>query len=267
MRLIVALLSLSLTAGALAQESDAHQGQAGEITIQPVGPQPIPVPDGPAVHREERENGLIIEDIKLGEGYEIKPGNFIVAHYHGTLRADGSVFDSSFERGEPVAFPLTGVIQGWQQGVPGMKIGGVRRLTIPAVLAYGEQSPSPRIPANSDLVFVIQVVDALQFEDTQEGTGEAAEGQFVAVTAHVIRDAEGKEIERKTVQDPYIWLPGEFQGMTSALEGMKAGGKRKARIPAQMNQAHPMAQSERPQNVPLEVEIELIAVRNLNPRR
>jgi hypothetical protein len=144
MRLIAALLSVSLTLGAFAQPGDGQpQAQprgdqpSAELSIQPVNPKAIPVPDGPVVKREEKENGLIIEDIKIGEGYEIKPGGAIVAHYHGTLRTDGSVFDSSFERGEPAAFPLTNVIQGWQQGVPGMKVGGVRRLIIPR---------SPRTP-------------------------------------------------------------------------------------------------------------------------
>jgi FKBP-type peptidyl-prolyl cis-trans isomerase len=60
--------------------------------------------------------------------------------------------------GRPITFPLTGVIKGWQQGVPGMKVGGTRRLLIPSEMAYGAQSPAPNIPANSDLVFDIELV-------------------------------------------------------------------------------------------------------------
>ena len=61
--------------------------------------------------------------------------------------------------GRPITFPLNGVIQGWQDGVPGMKVGGTRRLLIPAAQAYGSASPSPSIPANSDLVFDIELVE------------------------------------------------------------------------------------------------------------
>lgn len=279
MRFVSALL---VAAGLAAAAAAAHQPATPPTTKPaapaqpetPAMPQAIPVPDGPIVARKELEGGLLIEDIKIGEGYEVKEHGAIVAHYHGTLRADPSrVFDSSFNRGEEATFSLDGVIQGWQKGVPGMKVGGVRRLTIPAALAYGARSPSPDIPANSDLVFVIQVVDALQVEDVKVGEGEACDGQFVAVTTHVMRDAEGKEVEKADASKPYIWLPGEmnapqtnFDTMQLALNGMKPGGKRKIKIPKQMNASPPTLQISRPSNVALTVEIELIAARNL-PRR
>lgn len=237
----------------------------------PPMPQAIPVPEGPVVARKELEGGLIVEDIKIGEGYEVREHGAVVAHYHGTLKADPSVvFDSSFKRGEPATFPLDGVIQGWQKGVPGMKIGGVRRLIIPADLAYGSRSPSAEIPPNSDLVFVIQLVDALQVEDVKIGEGEACNGQFVAVTTHVIRDAEGKEVERADAAKPYIWLPGEmnapqtnFDTMQLAMNGMKPGGKRRIKVPKEMNGAPPALNLSRPQNVALNIEVELVAARNL----
>lgn len=97
-------------------------------------------------------------DLVVGDGAEVQPGDCIVAHYHGTLATDGSVFDSSYERGEPARFPLTGVIGGWQEGVPGMKEGGVRRLVIPSELAYGVNGSPPIIGPNADLVFVVEVV-------------------------------------------------------------------------------------------------------------
>ncbi|MDX2146208.1 MAG: FKBP-type peptidyl-prolyl cis-trans isomerase [Planctomycetota bacterium] len=239
--------------------------QAGAEPPAPVS-NAIPVPDGPVVKKQELEGGLMLEDIKIGEGYEVKPGGAVVAHYHGTLKSDGKVFDSSFERGEPVGFPLSGVIEGWGKGVPGMKIGGVRKLTIPAALAYGEMGRPPTIPANADLVFVIQLVNAVQVEDITVGTGEEARFPWVAVCSHVIKDAEGKELERSDSAKPYIWIPNELQGLNYGLDGMKVGGKRKIVIPKEMNVAPPGLPVTRPQNVDLTVELELLNVRNLPGR-
>jgi FKBP-type peptidyl-prolyl cis-trans isomerase len=265
-------------AAALAQSGDASKQPATPppppAAAQPTQPTPppappkVPVPDGPVVNKQELEGGLIAEDLKIGDGYEVKPGGAVVAFYHGTLKSDGTVFDSAFERGEPVAFPLSGVIPGWQKGVPGMKVGGVRRLTIPAAMAYGERSPSPKIPPNSDLVFVIQLVDALQVEDIKVGTGDdTVAGQSVAVTAFTMKDKDGKEVDKATAEKPYIWFPNEFQPITFGLEGMKTGGKRKITVPKEMNQNNgPFGQSSRPAGVPLTIEVDLIAFRNLPGR-
>jgi FKBP-type peptidyl-prolyl cis-trans isomerase len=102
---------------------------------------------------------LEILDTVPGTGDEVQPGATITAHYTGALCADGTIFQSSHDMGRPITFPLNGVIKGWQQGVPGMKVGGTRRLIIPAEMAYGAQSPAPNIPANSDLVFDIELVE------------------------------------------------------------------------------------------------------------
>jgi FKBP-type peptidyl-prolyl cis-trans isomerase len=201
--------------------------------------------------------------------YEVKPGNSVVALYHGTRKSDGFVFDSAFDRGEPIAFPLSGVIEGWQKGVPGMRVGGVRRLTIPAAMGYGDRGAGADIPPNTDLVFVIQIVDALEITDTKVGEGEAASQSFVAVAAYTIKDEKGNIVEQATKEKPYIWIPGEFQAMTMGLEGMKVGGTRTIKVPAQMNQSAPMIETTRPSDVPVTIEVELLMVRNLpmNPRR
>ena len=100
-----------------------------------------------------------IIDHEIGNGTEAQSGCTEEVHYTGTL-TDGSKFDSSLDRGEPFSFRLgaSQVIKGWDQGIAGMKVGGKRRLEIPAALAYGERGFPPVIPANSDLVFEVELL-------------------------------------------------------------------------------------------------------------
>ena len=101
---------------------------------------------------------LEITDVEVGTGEEVRAGATITAHHTGALCKNGIIFQSSFDFGDPVTFGLDQVIAGWTRGVPGMKVGGTRRLVIPAEQAYGAASPAPNIPANSDLVFDIDLV-------------------------------------------------------------------------------------------------------------
>jgi FKBP-type peptidyl-prolyl cis-trans isomerase len=104
-------------------------------------------------------NELKTEDRREGTGDTVQPSDTITVHYTGALAQNGQIFQSSHDLGgQPITFPLNGVIEGWQKGVPGMKVGGTRRLYIPAVQAYGAVSPDPTIPANSDLVFDIELL-------------------------------------------------------------------------------------------------------------
>ena len=109
---------------------------------------------------DPRESVAALEviDIEVGSGEEVKPGATITAHYTGALVKNGIIFQSSHDFGKAITFGLDQVIAGWTHGVPGMKAGGTRRLIIPAAQAYGERSPSGNIPANSDLVFDIELV-------------------------------------------------------------------------------------------------------------
>ncbi len=102
---------------------------------------------------------LQIIDIEVGTGKEVQSGDTITAHYTGALCKNGIIFQSSHDFGDAITFGLNQVIKGWTDGVPGMKVGGWRRLIIPAEQAYGSSSPSPNIPANSDLVFDIELAD------------------------------------------------------------------------------------------------------------
>ncbi len=106
-------------------------------------------------------SGLIIEDIILGQGEEAVDGLRVTAHYVGTLD-DGTVFDSSVDRGVPFSFTLGigQVIKGWDLGIVGMKVGGKRKLTIPANLAYGNRAIGV-IPANSTLHFEVELIQVL----------------------------------------------------------------------------------------------------------
>jgi len=102
---------------------------------------------------------LKIEDIKVGTGDEAKKGSLISVHYVGTLD-DGTKFDRSRDRGEPFQFPLGQgmVIQGWEQGFEGMKVGGIRNLTIPPELGYGAQGAGGSIPPNATLHFEVELL-------------------------------------------------------------------------------------------------------------
>jgi FKBP-type peptidyl-prolyl cis-trans isomerase len=104
--------------------------------------------------------GLQIEEIKLGTGQEATSGNRVTVHYVGTLTT-GAKFDSSRDRNEGFAFKLGAgqVIQGWDQGVAGMKVGGMRKLTIPPELAYGARGYPPVIPPHSTLVFEVELLE------------------------------------------------------------------------------------------------------------
>ena len=102
---------------------------------------------------------LTSEDLDTGTGHEAAPGATVTVHYTGALCKNGIIFQSSHDVGRPISFGLDQVIAGWREGVPGMKVGGRRRLVIPSDMAYGAQSPAPNIPPNSDLVFDIELID------------------------------------------------------------------------------------------------------------
>jgi peptidylprolyl isomerase len=105
-------------------------------------------------------DSLKSEDLQLGDGVEATSGKRVTVHYVGTL-TDGSKFDSSRDRGEGFTFRLGAgeVIKGWDQGVAGMKIGGLRKLTIPHQLAYGERGYPPVIPPRATLVFEVELLE------------------------------------------------------------------------------------------------------------
>jgi peptidylprolyl isomerase len=111
----------------------------------------IEFPDGPA------PTELVIEDISIGDGAQANPGQTVTVHYVGVDFETGDQFDSSWDRGESIEFPLRGLIVGWQEGIPGMKIGGRRKLTIPPEMAYGAAGGGHRLSGRT-LIFVIDLL-------------------------------------------------------------------------------------------------------------
>jgi FKBP-type peptidyl-prolyl cis-trans isomerase FkpA len=107
-------------------------------------------------------SGLVYEDINLGEGEAACAGQQVSVHYTGWL-TDGTKFDSSKDRNDPFDFPLGAghVIRGWDEGVQGMKVGGVRKLTIPPQLGYGARGAGGVIPPNATLVFEVELLKIL----------------------------------------------------------------------------------------------------------
>lgn len=164
--LIVLSLGLAACGDDDGDGEEPVNGQAVPEATAPEGDLPtndsamdLPTTDGPPptdIEGTVTDSGMTIIDITVGDGDEAPSGVSVTVHYSGWLD-DGTVFDSSVTRGEPATFPLDQVIAGWTEGIPGMKIGGIRRLIIPPELAYGETDRSG-IPPNSTLTFDVELV-------------------------------------------------------------------------------------------------------------
>ena len=118
----------------------------------PKGAPNVPVRVGPP------PSGLVKEDLTVGKGAVVTPGATVTVNYIGVSCSTGKIFDSSYKNGSPATFPLSGVIKGWTDGIPGMRIGGERLLGIPPDQAYGSQGRPPKIGSNETLWFVVSVI-------------------------------------------------------------------------------------------------------------
>jgi peptidylprolyl isomerase len=206
---------------------------------------------------------LVITDLTDGTGAVAADGDTLIVHYVGVRSADGAEFDNSYDRGTPLPLTLgTGrVIQGWEQGLAGVKEGGRRQLDIPADLAYGDSPPESGagvIKAGDSLSFVVDVVRIIPkpdpadapdvsipptpnqteqtFTDLIVGDGVGIElGQTVAVHLLAFSATDGKQIDSSwDTGAPLTFVPGSGElppGLEKAVEGMKVGGRRQVDIP------------------------------------
>jgi peptidylprolyl isomerase len=204
---------------------------------------------------------LEITDLTEGSGAAAVAGDTVVVHYVGVRSADGKEFDNSYDRGQPFPVESVGsaqVIDGWNQGLIGVKQGGRRQLDIPPDLAYGDNPQGDIIQAGDALTFVIDVVavipkanpaDApaitipatpnqatLTFTDLVVGTGAGIEpGQTVAVQLIAFSAVDGKQLDSTwTVGAPASFLPDDPQTLpflATGVEGMKIGGRRQVVVP------------------------------------
>lgn len=146
------------------------QGQAtttgGDTPPPSPAPAPAPAPPPPPAPAPDADMKLDIKDVVVGKGPEAKKGDTVRVHYRGTL-LNGTEFDASRNHppppGQPegFSFPVGGgrVIKGWDEGIPGMKVGGKRKLTIPSSMGYGARGAGEKIPPNSTLVFDVELLE------------------------------------------------------------------------------------------------------------
>ncbi len=135
-------------------QQDASTSTCGAAEVAAVAPKATPT--------VTKVDGAVTElkkiDISVGDGEEVQAGDCVTVLYYGTLAKDGTNFDGNYETGQPIELSLSGVISGWTEGIPGMKVGGVRRLEIPFAQGYGEAGSGETIPPSSDLIFEVQVL-------------------------------------------------------------------------------------------------------------
>ncbi|HZV01839.1 MAG TPA: FKBP-type peptidyl-prolyl cis-trans isomerase [Planctomycetota bacterium] len=145
---IVVLLVGAMAAGAwLLHREHVTVGGIEKTALTDLGPDAVTTP-----------SGLRYKEFQVGAGPSPKVGQIVVVHYHGRF-PDGTVFDSSRQKGAPYKFPIGmgKVIKGWDEGILDMKVGGIRRFVVPPELAYGAQGSAPRIPPNATLVFDVEL--------------------------------------------------------------------------------------------------------------
>lgn len=152
-------IALTLTTLILPATASIAKPPAPKHTARPASASTTMI-NGKKVTLKTLPSGVKYYDMKVGTGPHPKIGQTVSVQYTGTL-LNGTKFDSSYDHGgQPIDFPIGvgRVIKGWDEGVPGMKVGGKRRLVIPGALAYGANSPTPAIPPNATLVFDIELV-------------------------------------------------------------------------------------------------------------
>ncbi len=260
--LSIALAACAFAAAALAQDTKQDKPMLPSID---------------AKEWNKQKSGLEVWDVKEGKGDPVKAGAKVKVHYTGWL-TNGEVFDSSVVRKEPIEFGLEGVIKGWQEGIPGMKPGGVRRLKIPAELGYGDRKVGP-IPPGSTLVFEVELLETqskpeapdanakewkklpngLEVWDVKDGEGEAVKAGGTVTVHYTGWLTNGKQFDSSFGQKPVTFpLRGVIKGWQEGIPGMKPGGVRRLKIPAELGYGKEGAGADIPPNATLIFEVQLV---------
>jgi peptidylprolyl isomerase len=135
-------------------------GSTGTTVTTPKVPAALSKQPAVTVPKGAPPSHVVVKDLVPGTGQTLKAGQTVTVNYVGVVYKTGKQFDSSWSRGQPATFPLNGLIKGWSQGMVGMHVGGRRELIIPPAEAYGKAGRPPTIPANSTLVFVVDLLSA-----------------------------------------------------------------------------------------------------------
>jgi peptidylprolyl isomerase len=215
--------------------------------------------DGEPLSKEDLGAGLIVEDFVIGKGDPVVDGGMITVHYTGYLRS-GPTFDDSTERGVPASFTIGkgGVIKGWDEGMKGMKVGGKRRIHVPAAQGYGVRGRG-KIPPNADLIFTVELLAVTgppKGEDGFSGKGQStnkrADGLEITTYAkgkgpkadmgdevHVhyigkLEDGTVFDSSHKRGQPIRMALGKGVKGWNEGIKGMQAGGRRKLVVPPEL---------------------------------
>jgi peptidylprolyl isomerase len=236
-------------------------------------------------------SGLKYVVVEEGTGTTPKPGDLVKVHYSGTLE-DGTKFDSSYDRGEPIEFILGRgqVIPGWDEGIGLMKVGGKAKLIIPPDLAYGEQGAGGVIPPNATLNFDVELVAAepgpppppdaptqvdeadytttdsgLKYYDLEEGSGDLPKNGQMATVHYTGWLEDGTMFDSSLLRgQPFSFPVGAGQvipGWDEGVASMKVGGKRQLKIPADLAYGEQGAGGVIPPNATLIFEVELLEVK------
>jgi FKBP-type peptidyl-prolyl cis-trans isomerase len=205
-----------------------------------------------------------IKNVAPGKGPGVQVGDFVTAHYTGKL-TNGKKFDSSRDR-EPFKF-LVGagqVIKGWDLGFVGMKAGGKRTLTIPAVLGYGAQGHPPDIPGGATLIFDVDLlsIERAKVVTTKKGTGPGAKFGDTVQVHYTGKLADGKKfdssLDRNQPFQVTIGKTGLIPGFTQGLLGLKLGEKRTVTIPPSLGYGARGAGGVIPPNATITFDLELV---------